>query len=71
MESQHQNPEFRNNPENFHPCIYMLQQRQLQAAWVKVQNFPKSLALETQTLTFFMLLLSTFFQNQPLQKILS
>ena len=24
MESQPQNPEFRNNPENFHPCIYKL-----------------------------------------------
>ena len=22
MESQPQNPEFRNNPEIFHPCIY-------------------------------------------------
>ena len=22
MESQPQNPEFRNNPENFHPCIH-------------------------------------------------
>ena len=22
MESQPQNPEFRNNPENFHQCIY-------------------------------------------------
>ena len=22
MESQPQNPEFRINPENFHPCIY-------------------------------------------------
>ena len=22
MESRPQNPEFRNNPENFHPCIY-------------------------------------------------
>ena len=22
MESQHQNPEFRINPENFHPCIH-------------------------------------------------
>ena len=22
MESQPQNPEFRNNPENFHPCAY-------------------------------------------------
>ena len=22
MESQPQNPEFRNNPENFHPCIW-------------------------------------------------
>ena len=24
MESQPQNPEFRNNPENFHPCPYKL-----------------------------------------------
>ena len=22
IESQAKNPEFRNNPENFHPCIY-------------------------------------------------
>ena len=26
MESQPQNPEFRNNPENFHPCyMYLIQ----------------------------------------------
>ena len=25
MESQPQNPEFRNNPENFHPCILKMQ----------------------------------------------
>ena len=24
MESQPQNPEFRNNPENFHPCIHSI-----------------------------------------------
>ena len=24
MESQPQNPEFRINPENFHPCMYLL-----------------------------------------------
>ena len=24
MESQPQNPEFRNNPENFHPCGYII-----------------------------------------------
>ena len=24
MESQPQNPEFRNNPENFHPCLSLL-----------------------------------------------
>ena len=23
MESQPQNPEFRNNPENFHPCNFV------------------------------------------------
>ena len=27
MESQPQNPEFRNNPENFHPCIALLYNR--------------------------------------------
>ena len=25
MESQPQNPEFRNNPENFHPCVLVSQ----------------------------------------------
>ena len=24
MESQPQNPEFRNNPENFHPCLHVV-----------------------------------------------
>ena len=24
MESQPQNPEFRNNPENFHPCVHIV-----------------------------------------------
>ena len=24
MESQPQNPEFRNNPENFHPCDFVM-----------------------------------------------
>ena len=24
MESQPQNPEFRNNPENFHPCSHVV-----------------------------------------------
>ena len=23
MESQPQNPDFKNNPENFHPCMYV------------------------------------------------
>ena len=33
MESQPQNPEFRNNPENFHPCrnIIMLKEVHLVA----------------------------------------
>ena len=25
MESQPQNPEFRNNPENFHPCVCFIE----------------------------------------------
>ena len=27
MESQPQNPEFKNNPENFHPCIQVLEMK--------------------------------------------
>ena len=27
MESQPQNPEFKNNPEKFHPCIKLLQKK--------------------------------------------
>ena len=29
MESQPQNPEFRNNPENFHPCKYIKNNEEL------------------------------------------
>ena len=25
MESKPQNPEFRNNPENFHPCVCIME----------------------------------------------
>ena len=38
MESQPQNAEFRNNPENFHPCANGISTKIL-CAWVKVQNF--------------------------------
>ena len=31
MESQSQNPEFRNNPENFHPCLYYNIQSSIQS----------------------------------------
>ena len=51
MESQPQNPEFRINPENFHPCIIILYYKRpamylftsifsnMFVKWVKVQNF--------------------------------
>ena len=29
METQPQNPEFRNNPENFHPCVQATKQENL------------------------------------------
>ena len=29
MENQPQNPEFRNNPENFHPCVNTLTSKQV------------------------------------------
>ena len=45
MESQPQNPEFRNNPENFHPCYKHFKMAPVWAnlnmdTWLKVQNFP-------------------------------
>ena len=42
MESQPQNPEFRNHPENFHPCIYA------QLANFR-QESPKLVLLQTMT----------------------
>ena len=33
MESQPQNPEFRNNPKNFHPCITSGSATVLKMAW--------------------------------------
>ena len=36
MESQPQNPEFRNNPENFHPC--MGEQGRFRQGCTKVQS---------------------------------
>ena len=44
MESRPQNPEFKNNPENFHPCIRGLNSRY---KWVSSQQ--KGLT----SLTFF------------------
>ena len=40
MESQPQNPEFRNNPENFHPCKYSTKNRliKLNQCMIKEQN---------------------------------
>ena len=36
MESQPQNPEFRNNPENFHPCKSHFELRTCIFCWCKV-----------------------------------
>ena len=38
MESQPQNPEFRNNPENFHPCIWTFFHKYLGFCLVEVEN---------------------------------
>ena len=32
VESQPQNPDFRNNPENFHPCAFLKGPNQLKTA---------------------------------------
>ena len=42
MESQPQNPEFRNNPENFHPCKPSGGQTKLKRACPSTQNLPCS-----------------------------
>ena len=38
MESQPQNPEFRINSENFHPCIQYRQAHEIQ--WIDYKNLP-------------------------------
>ena len=46
MESQPQNPEFRNNPENFHPCTSIEKmQRQAPVVVVFVALRPMSTAM--------------------------
>ena len=49
MESQPQNPEFRNNPENFHPCC-----RGFTACieLMKANLFLNEICMECQTLLF-------------------
>ena len=36
MESQPQNPEFRINPENFHPCTFLISQLNLLKFVIKI-----------------------------------
>ena len=36
MESQPQNPEFRINPENFHPCLFLISQLILLNFFIKI-----------------------------------
>ena len=38
MESQPQNPEFRNNPENYHQCICCIYSNTLQAEFITEAN---------------------------------
>ena len=46
MESQPQNTEFRNNPENFHPCTYHYgEQPQLRRACAHAESFQSFLPL--------------------------
>ena len=45
MESQPQNPEFRNNPENFHPCLLTYKQVQIG------RRVPYSMDLRNTTLS--------------------
>ena len=51
MESQPQNPEFRNNPENFHPCKSNLKKNHI--------SQPKHMLWELKTCLNEMVLLST------------
>ena len=48
MESQPQNPEFRNNPENFHPCLNGLK---LAVVVLEILNVNRSKSAEGLVLT--------------------
>ena len=45
MESQPQNPEFRNNPENFHPCNSPFRHVQMKEKSILLSNFRRYLQL--------------------------
>ena len=47
MESQPQNPEFRINPENFHPCYYA----RVKVKNLKILNFRNSNLITNSMLT--------------------
>ena len=51
MESQPQHPEFRNNPENFHPWVYVCSKGSGVSA--HIQLVPKSHALAHMTIQNF------------------
>ena len=64
MESQPQNPEFRNNPENFHPCIY----HNLQCAYITRVMVN---VLKYRTLSYFCIQIKCWFLGLDFIKSLS
>ena len=48
MKSQPQNPEFRNNPENFHPCLLHWRQQRLRPVCANTQTFLSLCCLYTE-----------------------
>ena len=54
MESQPQNPEFKNSPENFHPCIRRVKKEETNIVYIK-QYFNRHF--------------SQFFSNQIFQQL--
>ena len=48
MESQPQNPEFRNNPENFHPCGLLLAALQPKHMGVSSKLILKACSMSTK-----------------------
>ena len=63
MESQPQNPEFRNNPENFHPWVKIL--FNILSLFRKMSVIPDAINVKFHYVSFLHILINNFINKIP------